>query len=240
MEGTTARLRKTFQFPDDNDSDDDLPEALDEEGQLSPRIELPSKVSLLFSFFFFFLLSVTRKQHSNLLTEQEYLIQTLNQQNANLNLLYSRILLAIPLISMIPYLATLFNPLTSILSILSISSLLSTAYLVFTLMPDRTNIPFLDNLNKPNPSNPRDVVYGSCPDPRPHGPIAEYLPLLNIALCTVLGLLGMVFKGREDVWWGFGWLPAGVYGVVLLAKVIMGSVDPEAELGGLRYGFKGA
>ena len=107
-------------------------------------------------------------------------------------------------------------------------------------MPDRTNIPFLDNLNKPNPSNPRDVVYGSCPDPRPHGPIAEYLPLLNIALCTVLGLLGMVFKGREDVWWGFGWLPAGVYGVVLLAKVIMGSVDPEAELGGLRYGFKGA
>jgi hypothetical protein len=50
----------------------------------------------------------------------------------------------------------------------------------------------------------------------------------------------MVFRGRSDMWVGFGWLPAVVYGVVLLAKVIMGSVDPEAELGGLRYGYKGA
>ena len=32
----------------------------------------------------------------------------------------------------------------------------------------------------------------------------------------------------------------GVYGVVLLAKWMMGSVDPEGELEGLRYGFKGA
>lgn len=71
-------------------------------------------------------------------------------------------------------------------------------------------------------------------------PIREYLPYLNIGLCAVLGLLGMVFRGREEVWWGFGWLPAGVYGMVLLAKVVMGSVDPEAELGGLRYEFKGA
>ena len=32
MEQTTARLRKTFHYPVDNDSDDGLPEALDEEG----------------------------------------------------------------------------------------------------------------------------------------------------------------------------------------------------------------
>lgn len=56
----------------------------------------------------------------------------------------------------------------------------------------------------------------------------------------MLAFLGMVFRGREDVWWGFGWLPLGVCGTVLLAKVVMGSVDPEAELGGLRYEFKGA
>lgn len=72
------------------------------------------------------------------------------------------------------------------------------------------------------------------------GPIVEYLPLLNVGLCLMLGLLGMVFKGREEVWWGFGWLPAVVYAVVLVAKYVMGSVDPETELGGLRYGFKGA
>ena len=72
------------------------------------------------------------------------------------------------------------------------------------------------------------------------GPLAQFLPLLNVGLCVVLGLLGMVFRGKDLVWFGFGWLPAGVYGVVLLAKVIMGSVDPEAELGVLRYGYKGA
>jgi hypothetical protein len=32
MEQTTARLRKTFQYPTDNDSEDSSPEALDEEG----------------------------------------------------------------------------------------------------------------------------------------------------------------------------------------------------------------
>ena len=75
------------------------------------------------------------------------------------------------------------------------------------------------------------------------GPIAQYLPYLNLGLCIVLGLLGMVASGSskgDSLWWGFGWLPAGVYVVVLLAKYVMGSVDPEGELGGLRYGFKGA
>jgi hypothetical protein len=32
MDQTTSRLRKTFRYPTDNDSDDSLPEALDEEG----------------------------------------------------------------------------------------------------------------------------------------------------------------------------------------------------------------
>lgn len=56
----------------------------------------------------------------------------------------------------------------------------------------------------------------------------------------MLVLLGMVVGRKTELWWGFGWLPAGVYTVVLLAKWLMGSVDPEGELGGLRYGFKGA
>jgi hypothetical protein len=32
MEKATARLRKTFHYPTDNDSDDSLPKSLDEEG----------------------------------------------------------------------------------------------------------------------------------------------------------------------------------------------------------------
>lgn len=33
MEQPASRLRKTFQYPTENDSDDLLPEAIDEEGQ---------------------------------------------------------------------------------------------------------------------------------------------------------------------------------------------------------------
>lgn len=54
-------------------------------------------------------------------------------------------------------------------------------------------------------------------------------------------VVGRKLEGKNDeLWWGFGWLPAGVYTVALVGKWVMGSVDPEAELGGLRYGYKGA
>lgn len=48
-------------------------------------------------------------------------------------------------------------------------------------------------------------------------------------------------EGEEAAWeWIFSILPAGVYGVVLAGKWVMASVDPERELGDLRYGYKGA
>jgi uncharacterized membrane protein len=97
------------------------------------------------------------------------------------------------------------------------------------LPPGHTAIPFLDVRNAEPAQELGD-----------RGPVRRYLPYLNLALAAVLGLLGMVFRGREMVWWGFAWLPGGVYGIILLAKVMMGSVDPEAELGALRYEFKGA
>jgi hypothetical protein len=47
-------------------------------------------------------------------------------------------------------------------------------------------------------------------------------------------VLGSVTRRKAEAWWwgGFSWLPGGVYAVVLVAKWIMGSVDPEGELGG--------
>jgi hypothetical protein len=72
------------------------------------------------------------------------------------------------------------------------------------------------------------------------GPIAKLLPPLNLGLCVVLVGLGAVVERRHEVWWGFGWLPGLIWGVVLLAKWIMGGVDPEGELDGLRYRYKGA
>jgi hypothetical protein len=56
-------------------------------------------------------------------------------------------------------------------------------------------------------------------------------------------VLGTLTQRRAQdglLWWGFSGVPGGVYAVVLLAKWIMGSVDPAGELGGLRYEFKGA
>jgi hypothetical protein len=72
-------------------------------------------------------------------------------------------------------------------------------------------------------------------------PLEKWLPYLNLGLCGLLVLIGILTaarKGRESVLADF--LPVIVYGVILAAKVVMGGVDPERELGGLRYRYKGA
>lgn len=93
-------------------------------------------------------------------------------------------------------------------------------------------------------------------------PLERYLPLLNIGLCAILVLSGVYATTRGGTgdssddnktggsssnhhsaqfgWLGLGNLPAIVYAVVLLAKVLMASVDPESDLGALKYGYKGA
>ncbi|KAE8452771.1 hypothetical protein EG329_013043 [Mollisiaceae sp. DMI_Dod_QoI] len=225
---TTARLRKTFHYPTDNDSDSSLPEALDEE-------------------------------------EQTHLIHTLHVQNARTNNTYRLLLLPLPLLSLIPYLPSLFSfslsppspsspspsPALRIrfLALLSVSSLLSTAFLLYALPPGRTGIGGLDRLNAAASGSSSSKGGGRRKgglldeegEGEGDGPVKKFLPYLNLGLCAVLVVLGMMVDGgKGEVWWGFGWVPAGVYGVVVLAKWVMGGVDPEAELGGLRYGFKGA
>jgi hypothetical protein len=96
-----------------------------------------------------------------------------------------------------------------------------------------TAIPFLDALYAPK-TKPRPNPFLA----EDKGPVLQYLPYLNTVLVVVLGLLGVV-RG-EEIWWGFGWIPGAIWAVVLIAKLVMGSVDPEAELGDLRYEFKGA
>ncbi|KAI1210332.1 uncharacterized protein F4807DRAFT_60824 [Annulohypoxylon truncatum] len=75
-------------------------------------------------------------------------------------------------------------------------------------------------------------------------PLARYLPYLNVGLCAVLVVAGLVTRsGASQGHWGhvgLNNLPAIVYGVVLLAKMVMGSVDPERELSALKYEYKGA
>ncbi|KAI0025686.1 hypothetical protein F4780DRAFT_219783 [Xylariomycetidae sp. FL0641] len=88
-------------------------------------------------------------------------------------------------------------------------------------------------------------------------PLETYLPLLNAGLCVVLVVMGWIAgsgnsgsgggnksspTAATEHWGhvGLANLPAVVYGVVLVAKMVMGSVDPERDLSALRYEYKGA
>lgn len=88
-------------------------------------------------------------------------------------------------------------------------------------------------------------------------PLERHLPLLNVGLCAVLVLYGLLVHRRggggpsehydrdEDQrqhfgWLGLGNLPAVVYAVVIVAKLLMANVDPERELTSLKYDYKGA
>ncbi|KAH8678081.1 hypothetical protein BX600DRAFT_451398 [Xylariales sp. PMI_506] len=242
-----SRLRRTFAYPSDGadpqrdrrdyDDDDDEDVALDEE-------------------------------------EQEDLITRLSSQNANANASFRMFLLALPVLSAIPYLLALVNPAGApggrSLAIFALTSLASTAYLLHTLEPGTTGIALLDRYAGvgSGPSGAQDTLSpghvatqnrrrrGSFSLPATAGhpltgssssPLAFWLPYLNIGLCAVLVLMGLVAKtqgssGEPRSWGhvGLGNLPAVVYAVVLLAKVVMGGVDPERELSKLKYEYKGA
>lgn len=73
-------------------------------------------------------------------------------------------------------------------------------------------------------------------------PLETYLPFLNLGLGLVLILMAWAI-GRtksEAVWPGMGYLPLVVYAIILISKMVMGSVDPEKELASLKYDYKGA
>ena len=110
---------------------------------------------------------------------------------------------------------------------------------MYSLPPSVTGIVLLDALNQPKSKGPAGASYGGL-SLGGESPIKQYLPYLNLGLCGVLVVAGMVVRMKRDVIWvGFGNIPAAVYLIVLLVKSVMGSVD-VGELEGLKYGYKGA
>ncbi len=172
--------------------------------------------------------------------EQEAFIQKLHLEHITRNEQYSAIYLALALVTTLPYLTTLFTPSPSLLSLLSISSLLSPAYLIHSFPPGTTGIALLDKMNIP--STPQSLSARKRAMLQANdGPVKTYLPFLNLGLCVVLVGLGSVSSRKgTKLWWGFEWLPAAVYTVAMVGKWVMGSVDPEEEMGTLRYELKGA
>lgn len=168
---------------------------------------------------------------------------------------------------------------------LGLTSLASTAFLLFSLPPTETGIHALDAWASSGPTRGRSgdgesndamgaMASGSsgistltqrrqqrrrassfsvAPQ---KSPLEKHLPLLNVGLCAVLILYGLLVQRRgggtsehydrdEDQrqhfgWLGLGNLPAIVYAVVIVAKLVMANVDPERELTALKYDYKGA
>lgn len=176
---------------------------------------------------------------SFLLTEQETLIASLAERNTQRNAQFRRLLFLVPLIAAIPYIFALLRLPTPLLSLLALTSLASTAYLLHCLPPGSTGVATLDNLGRSAPASPPPGLI------RP-SPLEAWLPFLNMGMCAVLVVAGLISGAREggaEPWagvLGLGNLPTFVYAVVLAAKMVMASVDPERELSGLKYQYKGA
>ncbi|TLD25510.1 hypothetical protein PspLS_06098 [Pyricularia sp. CBS 133598] len=237
----TARLRKTFQYPTD-DSSSSTPEVLDEE-------------------------------------EQDNLIQSLSDQNEARNAQFRIAMLALPVLSTLPYLVLLFRrPEASLIlpTLLGISSLASTTWLLYAQEPTETGIAALDSWARgaglDSSSNPPFSPLRRAPGGSRRrrlssfsaaagggvgaygrgyrSPLETYLPLLNAGLCALLLLMAVLIalappqQGRsapEHVSRVMlACLPAVVYAVVIAAKLVMSSVDPERDLTGLKYENKGA
>ncbi|ETS78764.1 hypothetical protein PFICI_08617 [Pestalotiopsis fici W106-1] len=230
---TRSRLRRTFAYPTDDDgsSNSSSALALDE-------------------------------------TEQEDVIASLATQNHATNSQFRLFLLALPTVSAVPYLLALANPAAQHTSrttaSLALTSLASTAWLLWSQLPGVTGIDALDRWATGRPGA-MDTLHGdhghhvstrrrdrrqsfsltaAVPLAETRSPLAIWLPYLNLALCGLLVLAGLVSSSRGG---GGSWghvslanMPGVVYLVVLLAKVVMGGVDPEKELSGLKYEFKGA
>ncbi|KAH8178235.1 hypothetical protein LIA77_03317 [Sarocladium implicatum] len=205
----SARLRKTFHYPaDDDDGSNSEPEAMDEQ-------------------------------------EQENYIARLAAENTSRNTQFRRLLLALPAVSSLPYIPALFRPSTTLLALLSLTSLASSVFLLLRLPLTSSGFPALDAWaasgstrlqQQQQLKKQRQAILVDSP-------LETWLPSLNLGLAGVLVLLGFV---SAEAWRGaFGWigmgnLPAVVFGVVVASKLLMGSVDPEAELGALKYDYKGA
>lgn len=78
-------------------------------------------------------------------------------------------------------------------------------------------------------------------------PLERHLPWLNVGLAALALLTGFLEERARMMREGggvspllLGALPGVVYAVIVGAKVVMAGVDPEGELGKLKYGFKGA
>ncbi|GAB1313293.1 hypothetical protein MFIFM68171_03503 [Madurella fahalii] len=239
---TAARLRRTFHYPSDDNDDDassSTPEVLDEQEQ----------ESLI----------------TTLAAENESRNASFLRLLAVLPLLS-----AVPfLLGIIPRTAAAAGP-SVLLSLLGLSSLAGTGWLLRRLDTTQTGFAVLDEGGKrgvsaesSSSSGPglrsgggmgrgrgremQGILSGGLSG-ADKSPLERHLPHLNVGLAVLAFVTGLLERARADGSAApvgvhpvlLGALPGIVYAVVVGAKVVMAGVDPERELSGLRYGYKGA
>lgn len=200
-------------------------------------------------------------------TEQEEVVNSLSTRNHETNSQFRLFLLALPVLSAIPYVLAVAHPssqgISRTVASLALTSLASTTWLLWSQLPGVTGITPLDRWA--GGTGAEDTIHGdhghhvstkrrsrresfsvpmAVPVESTKSPLAIWLPYLNLGLCGVLVLAGWFSTGgRHGGSWGhvgLANLPGVVYTVVLAAKMVMGGVDPEKELIGLKYEYKGA
>ncbi|ERF70602.1 hypothetical protein EPUS_02468 [Endocarpon pusillum Z07020] len=193
--------------------------------------------------------------------EQENLISTLHNQNAQQNALYTLVFTILPLFLILPFIFTFrFSPLLSILGVTSL--LISTGRIRFS-SPSSSPSPTPPPPRQANQAATSGILnwlqitdfehrlLDAVPE---NGPLRMALPWLNGAICVVLGLAAMVLyrrRGRSsgsgrveaeaDGMWIFCLLPSIAWAMVEVALRSMEDVGKGVgELERLRYRYKGA
>ncbi|OTA57270.1 hypothetical protein K449DRAFT_386571 [Hypoxylon sp. EC38] len=237
MEKATSRLRRTFAYPTD---DNDAP-------------SFPSSAEVL-----------DEQEQEDLITSLAQQNEARNSQ-FRLLLLCLPVVSALPYLVALVFPRSSGDGGSGsdrLTALLSLTSLASTAWMLWTQAPGVTGIRVLDAWvsgagagadsgsrgNKKEPGQQKkkkqDRSVPFWAEEHRRSPLEKYLPYLNLGVCAVLVLAGFLSKSASSQGrWGhvgLSNLPAIVYGVVLVAKMVMGSVDPERDLGALRYEYKGA
>ncbi|KAK3345080.1 hypothetical protein B0H65DRAFT_548829 [Neurospora tetraspora] len=237
--GASARLRKTFRYPSEDEADDgNALEVMDEQEQESLITSLTTQNSRRNSQFRSLLLLIPAIASIPYLLALFLPSPPSSQQRQSTS--------------------------TALFPLLALSSLAATTFITVKLPPTKTGLGFIDSLATASASAGKDkekgkgkgkgsrsgmmrvvpTLYGAGGILQQPSPLETWLPYLNVGLCVLVLLTGLVTGGGHQVGSSVGRvylaaLPGVIYAATVVAKVVMAGVDPEGELGGLRYGYKG-
>ncbi|KIW44144.1 uncharacterized protein PV06_05177 [Exophiala oligosperma] len=221
-----TRLRKAFKYPSDDDGTDVSHDEMDEQ-------------------------------------EQETLLTKLRASESSTNAQYRLIFTALPLVVTLPFIWYLFiatSRIMALLCLLSVTSLGSSAYMMsFMPVSSAPTSPSTGSKSTSGRPPPPSVVFGTgmstasgsgknflsfFATSAEDGPVKQYLPYMNVAICGILLLAAVGYRARADVpegLWLFLVLPAVIFGMVVMARRSIGEIQMGLrELQGMRYEYKGA